>query len=202
MLTETAVYIVDDDKSILDSVRILLNMENIATITFDSGKAFLDSYQSDMKGCLLLDVRMPEMSGLELQEKLIERGINIPVIIMTGHGDIKIAVRAMKLGAFDFIEKPFKEGEIISAVQNALKSLQLSENGMEDIRKFRLRVEQLTDREREVLMLLVEGYSNKAIAAELEISPRTVELHRAHIKEKLQVRNLSQLIKMFLKSAA
>ena len=200
MQTDTTVFIVDDDKSILDSLSILLNTENIKTETFASGKAFLDTYIPDKRSCLLLDVRMPEMSGLDLQERLIEKGIDIPVIIMTGHGDIKIAVRAMKLGAIDFIEKPFKEGELIAAVQNALKSLQLDENGMEDIRKFRHRVEQLTTREQEVLALLVEGYSNKAIANELDISPRTAELHRAHINEKLQARSLSHLVKMTIKS--
>lgn len=200
MQPEATVFIVDDDKSILDSLNILFKLEGLQTELHDSCQSFLDCYDAGQGGCLLLDVRMPGMSGLELQEKLVEKKIDIPVIIMTGHGDIKTAVNAMKLGAHDFIEKPFRDDEIIATVRNALQSMQEKQENSKEIDTFREQVEQLTAREQEVLSLLVQGNSNKSIAAELNISPRTAEIHRAHIKEKLRARNLSHLIRMAIEA--
>ena len=192
---DAVVYIVDDDEAVLDSMAVLLSTAGFNAQVFSSGSDFLDAWTPGQRGCLVLDLRMPGMSGIELLEILISKGIHIPVIIMTAHGDVKIAVRAMKLGALDFIEKPFNDDVIIESIIQALKKGEHDQSEEHQLNDFLEGVSQLTERERQVFNHLVQGDSNKIIAASLEISPRTVEIHRAHVLEKLQVSNQAKLVK-------
>jgi len=196
MTDETTVFIVDDDAAVLDSLQVLLATLGYRVKPFDSGRAFLDGYDPRERGCLVLDIRMPGMTGLELLDILQQRYARIPCIMMTAHGDIRMAVQAMKLGAVDFIEKPFRAEQILDSIRNALEHdvLQRAEGQAADA--LRENVARLTDREREVFREMIKGSVNKVIAAELHISPRTVEIHRARVLEKLEVRNLSHLIRL------
>lgn len=194
------IFIVDDDASVRDSLAVLLSTIGLQSRTYASCEEFLDNYTPQHKGCLILDMRLPHMSGLELQKRLMEQDMVLPVIMITAFGDVKTAVEAMKTRVFDFIEKPFDDTEIISSVRSAL------EYGEEARSRHRRReqsvqnLQRLTGREHQVFELLAEGLSNKEIAARLEISPRTVEIHRARVMEKLEVRNLSELIRIALDS--
>jgi len=196
MHSEGTVFVVDDDASVLDSLVVLLMSAGLKVIPYDSGLSFLRTYDPAIRGCLVLDIQMPDMNGLELQEKLTEKQATMPIIMITGHGDIKMAVKALKRGAFDFIEKPFTDEVIINCIYNALEFDEKARNKNENVTKINELVAQLTMREREVFIHLIRGDLNKVIAAKLEISTRTVEIHRAHIMEKLQVRSLSHLVKM------
>jgi len=197
---DSTVFIVDDDAAVLDSLGILLTTLGMNVESFDSGQAFLDVYDQDCKGCLVLDIRMPNMSGLELMRRLAQINAPIPCIIMTAHGDIKIAVEAMKLGAVEFVEKPFKEDLIIESIQSALEQDVKTRTNFDLMARFQENVTRLTTREQEVFGEMIKGNLNKVIATELGISPRTVEIHRARVMEKLQVRNYSQLLKMAIVS--
>lgn len=197
-MSDPTVFIVDDDPSVLDSLAALLGSTGMRSETYDSGRAFLDAYQPERNGCLLLDVKMPDMSGLELQARLAEELIHIPIIIMTGHGDVKMAVRAMKAGAVDFIEKPFNDGELIWSIRNALQVDAKTRNKEILSDKVGQNMARLTCREREILEYVAKGEPSKVIARELDISPRTVEIHRSRIMEKLEARNLSHLVRMAL----
>ncbi|MBI4006374.1 MAG: response regulator transcription factor [Gammaproteobacteria bacterium] len=196
MHSEGTVFVVDDDESVLDSLVVLLTSAGLKVIPYGSGLTFLRAYDPAIRGCLVLDIQMPDMNGLELQEKLTEKQATMPIIMITGHGDIKMAVKALKRGAFDFIEKPFTDDVIINCIYNALEFHEKARNKNENVIKINELVAQLTMREREVFIHLIRGDLNKVIAAKLEISTRTVEIHRAHIMEKLQVRSLSHLVKM------
>lgn len=194
---EPTIYIVDDDEAIRDSVRLLLESAGFNNIVvYQSGRVFLDEAKPQPGDCLLLDVRMPEIDGLELQNELNRRGIRLPVIVMTGHGDVPVAVRAMKAGAADFIEKPFSDEVLLDALRRALalaaEASREHEQGSETLR----RLQTLTAREREVFEAMISGRPNKVIAYDLGISPRTVEIHRARVMEKMQARNLSTLVRM------
>jgi two-component system, LuxR family, response regulator FixJ len=193
----TAIHVVDDDAAIRDSLRLLLEASGFAVQTHASATVFLAAAPG-LAGCVLTDVRMPAMDGLELQQRLNERGVLLPVIVMTGQGDIPIAVRAMKAGAVDFLEKPLDDGRLLEAVRRALaQSLRLQAASAATAEALdRLAV--LTPREREVLDLLVTGLSNKAIGNELGASPRTVEVHRARILEKLRAHSLPELVRLVL----
>jgi two-component system response regulator FixJ len=190
------VFIVDDDEAVRDSLKILLETEGYRAMTFESAVAFLDGYRDGMRGCLLADVRMPDMTGLELQEVVIERRLGLPVIIVTGHGDVPMAVRAMKAGAVDFIEKPFNDTTILDSVRRAMNASALAGEGPSA--EAQQRLDSLTPRERQVLECLVRGRPNKIIAFELDISPRTVEIHRARVMEKMQAESLSHLVRLAL----
>jgi len=192
-----AVHVVDDDAAIRDSLRVLLASAGFPAQTYDSAVAFLAA-AAGLAGCVLTDVRMPEMDGLELQQRLSERDIRLPVIIMTGQGDIHLAVQAMKAGAVDFLEKPFDDAMLLDAVHRALAQSRRIEESESVAAEATRRLAALTPREREVLKLLVTGQSNKAIAIELGASPRTVEVHRARVFEKLQARSLPDLVRAVL----
>lgn len=190
------VYVVDDDDAVRDSLGMLLRSVDLPVETFDSALAFLDRYRPDITGCLVLDIRMPKMSGLELQQKLREQGSRLPVIFITGHGDIPMAVQAIKEGAADFVQKPFRDQDLLDCIHTALAA----DSQQRDADKLRAelatRFESLTDREREVMLMVVAGKANKVIALDLNLSQRTVEIHRARVMEKMQARSLADLVKM------
>jgi FixJ family two-component response regulator len=194
------VFVVDDNNAVCDAIRGLIEDVGLKAKTFTSAEAFLAFYRPQMRGCLVLDVRMPEMSGLDLQEKLIEAKCGIPVIFITGHGDIPVTVRAMKAGAFDFFQKPFNDQALLDNIFAALqRDAQLfSRDKRRIIAERALSV--LTRRERHILRLLREGKSSKVIAADLGISVRTVEGHRAQIMQKMKVHNIGQLLEFVLRA--
>ena len=183
-------------EAIRHSASFMLRHAGFTVKTFPDGLVFLDSVKSEDEGCILLDVRMPGMDGLAVQSTLNRRGINMPVIILTGHGDVPVAVEAMKGGAIEFLEKPYEKKALVAAIENAYELL---DNQATDDRRGReaaAKLSALTPRERQVLECLVEGLTNKGIAEALSISPRTVEIHRAHMMEKLQVDSLSTALRI------
>ena len=190
------VYVVDDDEAILESLSMLLRSVGLECQVFSNGTDFLRSLDPSRHACLLADIRMPGMSGLELQERLIEKHIAIPTIFITGHGDVPMAVGAMKSGALDFIQKPFRDQDLIDRIHEALQldTERLARRQVElDARK---RVASLTPRETEVMQKVVEGCANKVIALDLGVSQRTVELHRARVMHKMGVRSLADLVRL------
>lgn len=196
MTPEPTVFVIDDDKAVRHFLRGLIASVNLRVEAFTSAQEFLAAYRSSSPGCLLLDIRMPGMSGLELQQELNARGIDLPVIVLTGHGNVQVAVHAMKAGAVDFIEKPFNNELLLDRVQKAVaKSVDTYENRIkrdEILNRRKL----LTPRERQVLDLVVAGESNKGIARHLHISEKTVEIHRAHVMGKMQAKSLADLVKI------
>lgn len=196
------VLVIDDDEGVRDALDMLLRAAGLRVRTFDSGRAFLRHFSADLVGCLVLDIRMPGMSGLELQDELRKRHSQLPIVFLTGHGDIPMAVRALKKGAVDFIEKPHDERRLVLAVFNALRQgAERQERGAikpntAANRKQRLAV--LTAREREVLARVLEGTTTRAIAERLCVSVKTIEFHRARIREKLGVGSLAELFGLFL----
>ena len=199
-MTDPTVYVVDDDDAVRDSLSLLLETAGHRVRSFESARRLLDTVTPEARGCILADVRMPGIDGLELQERLCERKIGLPVVIMTGHGDVPIAVRAMKAGAVDFVEKPFAEKAILETVRLALaRAERMGASGSADPAA-RGRLAQLTPREREVLEAIVAGHPNKVIGHLLQISPRTVEIHRARVMEKTGARSLSHLVRMALEA--
>lgn len=194
----STVFVVDDDEGVRNSLRFLLRSVGLQTQTLASANEFLDSYKPSQPGCLVLDVRMPGMSGLELQQQLNLRGAVIPVIFITGHGDIPMAVEAMQQGAFDFLQKPFRDQDLIERIQRALERDIRSRAALDQHAKIRERLDSLTPREREVLALMTRGKPNKIMAAELGVSQRTVEIHRARVMEKSGAASLAQLVRMVM----
>ena len=196
MTPEPTVFVIDDDKAVRHFLRGLIASVNLRVEAFASAQEFLAAYRSSSPGCLLLDIRMPGMSGLELQQELSVRGIDLPVIVLTGHGNVQVAVHAMKAGAVDFIEKPFNNELLLDRVQKAVaKSVDTYEDRIkrdEILNRRKL----LTPRERQVLDLVVAGESNKGIARRLHISDKTVEIHRANVMGKMQAKSLADLVKM------
>jgi FixJ family two-component response regulator len=192
------VFVVDDDQAICNSLRLLLKSVGLATRTMGSATEFLTAYQQGQPGCLVLDVRMPGMSGLELQQELNLRGATIPVIFITGHGDVPMAVEAMHHGAFDFLQKPFRDQELIDRIQRALAKDGKTRAALKEHERIRERLESLTPREREVLTLMTQGQPNKVMAHELGVSQRTVEIHRARVMEKSGASSLAQLVRMIM----
>jgi two-component system, LuxR family, response regulator FixJ len=194
----STVFVVDDDEAVRNSLRFLLKSVGLAAQTLASAREFLESYKPQQPGCLVLDVRMPGMSGLELQQQLNLRGAVIPVIFITGHGDVPMAVEAMQQGAFDFLQKPFRDQDLIDRIQRALERDSRNRTTLAQHTKIRERLDSLTEREREVLTLITRGMPNKVMAAELGVSQRTVEIHRARIMEKSGAASLAQLVRMVL----
>jgi FixJ family two-component response regulator len=200
MIKESAptVFIVDDDSGVRSSIRVLMKSVGLPAAAFASAKEFLDAYSPHQAGCLVLDIRMPGMSGLELQEELNERGAVIPVIFITGHGDIPMAVEAMRHGAFDFLQKPFRDQDLIDRIQQALARDKETREALREHGKIRARIASLTPREKEVLDLLTAGKANKSMAQDLGLSQRTVEIHRAHVMEKMDAKSVAQLVRMVM----
>jgi len=192
------VYIVDDDDAVRNSLRLLLKSVGLTAVALPTAQEFLSSYDAQQPGCLILDVRMPGMSGLELQQQLNMRGAVIPVIFITGHGDIPMAVEAMQHGAFDFLQKPFRDQDLIDRIQRALAKDRTNRAELTERSHVRERFESLTPREREVLALVTRGKPNKVMAAELGVSQRTVEIHRARVMEKMHASSLAQLVRMMM----
>ena len=193
---DKVVHVVDDDDSVRRSVGFMLKTSGHKVSSYSSGAELLKDAKSLEPGCILLDIRMPGMDGLEVQQALHDRGVSLPVIIMTGHGDVPLSVRAMKAGAIDFIEKPFEKDTLMSAIDAGFASLRRSGSGKERAKDAAVRLQVLTQREREVLDGLAEGLPNKTIAYDLGISPRTVEIHRANLMSKLGVRSLSEALRL------
>ena len=198
MSGERTVFIVDDDESVRDSLAALLSTQGLNAIAFASAEAFLLGYQPIAPACAVVDLRMPGMDGLTLLEHLRAKGISLPVLVVTGHGDVPQAVRAMKAGATDFIEKPYSNGALLEAIGRALSSAQAGQAPQIDPDDTRNRIAGLTPRERDILQQLVIGHPNKIIAYHLNISPRTVEIHRANVMKKMNADSLSHLVRLAL----
>ena len=195
---EPTVFVVDDDQSVRDSLRWLLESVGYKVVAFASAKEFLANYDPQWPGCLVLDIRMPEMSGMELQEKLVTQGQSIPVIILTGHGELPMAVRAMKIGAVDFIEKPYRDETLLAAIRIALdrdRNLRQQRQQQQEVNDL---LNRLTGRERQVMCLFLGGKSTKEIASRLGLSSKTVDVHRAHILSKMQTDSIADLVRLVL----
>jgi FixJ family two-component response regulator len=192
------VYIVDDDDGMRRALGILMTTVGYQPAAFAGPREFLAKYDPSQPGCLVLDVRMPEMSGLEVQQHLNRNGAMLPVILVSGHGDIPMAVQAMKDGAFDFLQKPFRDQELLDRINAALKVDAENRASVDRLADLKQRADSLTPREREVMALVVDGKANKVIAIDLGLSERTVEIHRANVMEKMGARSVAHLVKMHL----
>lgn len=193
-----SVFVVDDDDAVRSSLRLLLKSVGLPTVAFASAQEFLAAWHPEQPGCLVLDVRMPGMSGIELQTELNQRGAIIPVIFISGHGDIPMAVEAIQHGAFDFLQKPFRDQDLIDRVQRALAADGDNRRALSQRDAVRQRYESLTPREQEVLTLVTQGKANKVMAGDLGVSQRTVEIHRARVMEKMGAQSLAQLVRMVI----
>ncbi|MFT0892371.1 response regulator FixJ [Pseudochelatococcus sp. G4_1912] len=192
------VHVIDDDESVRDSLAFLLEGMNLTVLTYPSATMFLEQRPWGLGGCIVSDVRMPDITGIDLLRILKERGVTLPVIIITGNADVPLAVEAMKVGAQDFLEKPFHDEVLLAAIQTALGESAGVQRLSTDVIDINERLQTLTGREHEVLGCLVDGLPNKGIAIKLGISPRTVEVHRAHLMTKMKAASLSHLIRMVL----
>jgi FixJ family two-component response regulator len=194
------VFVVDDDEAVRTSLRLLLKSVGLQVETFASAQEFLDQFDPDRAGCLVLDIRMPGMSGLELQQQLNERHSIMPIVFITGHGDVPMAVEAMQAGAVDFIQKPFRDQDLIDRINRALEKDKAMRGSLRERDEIRRRMSQLTPREREVLELVTQGKANKVIAGDLNVSQRTVEIHRARVMEKMGAASLAHLVRMVIEA--
>lgn len=198
MSEDVVIHIVDDEEPVRKSLAFLLTMSGHAARVHESATAFLGVAAGLRNACLITDLRMPDMSGVELLRRLNEAGHMLPAIVITGHGDVPMAVEAMKAGALDFIEKPFSESVLLEAIARAVAQLDKQPREGASAADIRRRLEQLSERERQVMKRIVAGLPNKTIAYELDISPRTVEVHRANVMMKMQAKNLPELVRMVL----
>lgn len=199
MAEQTAtIFIVDDDEGVRESLGFLMKSVGLNFATFSSAQEFLNGYDKDPPGCLVLDIRMPGMSGLELQSKLQERQAILPIIFITGHGDVPMAVEAMQNGAVDFIQKPFRDQELLDRINDALEQDSRNRHGLLQKHDIADRMATLTQREHEVMELVAAGQANKVIAGDLGVSQRTVEIHRARVMEKMRARSLAGLVRMVM----
>jgi two-component system response regulator FixJ len=196
------VFVIDDDEAMRDSLHFLLEATDFEVTLFESAQVFLGRLDSLDFGCVVSDVRMPEVDGIEMLRRLKERNSRFPVIIMTGHGDVPLAVEAMKLGAVDFLEKPFDDDVLIAMIEAALKRAEPEARNEAATREIAERVASLSPRERQVMDGLVAGLSNKAIAREYDISPRTIEVYRANVMTKMQAGSLSELVRLAMRAGA
>lgn len=194
--SESRVFVIDDEAAVRDAIGLLIRSVGMKCEAFASADEFLARYDSAVPGCLVLDIRLPGMSGLQLQDRLNERAVSLPIIMITGHGTIQMAVRAVKAGAFDFLEKPFRDQDLLDRVQQAIRfDIASREKHLLKSQMVRL-MASLTSREREVLDLVIEGYSNKVIASRLGLSHKTIEYHRSKMMEKLQVGSIPELVQL------
>lgn len=192
---DLVVHVIDDDPIVLDSIAFLLNSDGIKTAVYESAESFLSQSKTMCGGCLILDIRMPGMDGLALQRALADRDPGFVIVFITGHGDIEMAVRAMRNGAYDFIEKPFRDQELLDSVRSAMQLTCERESLALKVEHVQRRYAALSVRERQVMALVATGKANKVIAYELGVSQRTIELHRARVMEKMGARNLAQLVR-------
>jgi two-component system response regulator FixJ len=196
----THIAVIDDDEAVLDSLRLYFARQDVETSCFESAQDFLAATKSGQRfDCIVSDVRMPGMSGLDLVQHLKGAGLAAPVILITGHGDVDMAVAAIKVGAFDFIEKPFDEVRLLGSIQNALNKMQQPEIDAVELEKLQSRFNTLSARQRQVMELAVVGLSNKEIGSQLKISPKTVENHRAWVMERIGARNIAELVRIAMK---
>lgn len=196
MMSEPTVYVIDDDQAVRRFLRGLIESVDLRVETYASAQEFLNAFEPGTPGCLLLDIRMPGKSGLELQRELISRAILLPIIILTGHGDVRLAVHAMKAGAFDFIEKPFNNELLLDRIQKAVTANLHDDRSHTRRKEIASRMALLTPRERQVLDLVANGLTNKGVARHLDISERTVETHRGNIMKKTNAASFADLVKM------
>jgi two-component system, LuxR family, response regulator FixJ len=196
LVSAATVYVVDDDDGMRRALSLLLNTVGYKTAAFASPKEFLDKFKPDAAGCLVLDIRMPGMSGLELQQHLNRMGSMLPVIFITGHGDVPMAVQAMKAGAFEFVQKPFRDQDLLDRINHALEQDQEIRSTLARRADVSQHFESLTAREKQVMALVVDGAANKVIAIDLGLSERTVEIHRAKVMEKMGARSVAHLVKL------
>jgi two-component system response regulator FixJ len=196
------IYVIDDDEAMRDSLDFLLGAANFHVALFETARSFLDALPTLGLGCVVSDVRMPDIDGIELLKCLKASGCLFPVVIMTGHGDVALAVEAMKLGAMDFVEKPFEDDRLIAMIETALREAAPGIKGEAVAIEIRARIATLSPRERQVMDGLVAGLSNKLIAREYDISPRTIEVYRANVMTKMQVSSLSELVRLAMRGGA
>ena len=200
LLAEPMVYIIDDDEAVRDALRMLLDSVGLANILYPSAQEFLQSHLEKnirrLSGCIIMDIRMPGMSGMECQQSLQALGCGIPIIFVTGHGDVPMAVEAMKRGAMEFLQKPFREQELLDCIQRALQKNQLLQQASISAQQINLRIQSLTPREEEVMRKVISGHANKVIAIELHLSQRTIEIHRANVMEKMRAKSLPELVRL------
>jgi FixJ family two-component response regulator len=196
MSDDQTVFIVDDDEGVRDGLSLLLATVGQSCELYECGQEFLDAYDGSKRGCLLLDIRMPRMTGLDLQKKLLAQGSKLPIIFITGHGDIPMAVEAMRRGALDFIRKPFREHDLLERINEALDIDENSHRKELYRQQVAERLSTLSEREREVFGRVADGHMNKVIAGDLGISERTVEVHRGQVMKKLEVKTLAQLVRI------
>jgi two-component system, LuxR family, response regulator FixJ len=194
------VFVIDDDEAVRTSLRLLLKSVGLPVETYGSAQEFLDQFDGDRAGCLVLDIRMPGMSGLDLQQKLNSVHSITPIVFITGHGDVPMAVEAMQAGAVDFIQKPFRDQELIDRINRALDTDRANRAELRERDEIRRRMGQLTPREREVLHLVTQGKANKVIAGDLSVSQRTIEIHRARVMEKMGATSLAHLVRMVIEA--
>ncbi|WP_299074339.1 response regulator [uncultured Paraglaciecola sp.] len=196
------VHVVDDDNAVLDSVGMLLDSIGINNSCYKDAQVFLEAYEKSefnkQNGCILLDIRMPIISGIECQHRLVQMGCSLPIIFVSGHGDVPTAVEAMKHGAVEFIQKPFRDQVLIDAIQKALQVNASEQQKLEKIKQTRAKIALLTARETQILKAVVLGKANKVIAIDLHLSQRTIEIHRANVMEKMQVKSLAELVKVVI----
>lgn len=196
--TQQTVYVVEDDEAVRDSLELLLKSDGKPVSTYDNANAFLKEYSEKMAGCIVLDIRMPGMDGMELQKKLNEKHSILPIIFVTGHGDVPMAVDAMKEGAVDFIQKPYREEALLQKIEAALEQDKEQRKTLGEKQEILRRVKSLTPREHEIMDRMIAGQANKVIAIELEISQRTVEIHRSRVMHKMGTHSLAHLVRMVL----
>jgi two-component system, LuxR family, response regulator FixJ len=194
------VFVVDDDEAVRGSMKLLLKTLDLPAQAFASAQEFLATFDKRRSGCLVLDIRMPGMSGLELQEELNARGGMLPIIFITGHGDVPMAVEAMQRGAMDFLQKPFRDQDLLDRITKALEKDRAGRELLGNRERIRAHIATLTPREREVMVLVTQGKANKVIAADLDLSQRTVEIHRAHVMEKMGANSLAHLVRMVIEA--
>jgi len=195
---QQTVYVVEDDEAVRDSLELLLKSDGKPAKTYESANAFLKDYSDKMAGCIVLDIRMPGMDGMELQKKLNEKHSILPIIFVTGHGDVPMAVDAMKEGAVDFIQKPYREEALLEKIEAALEQDLEQRKTLDEKQEIIRRVKSLTPREAEIMDRMIAGQANKVIAIELEISQRTVEIHRSRVMHKMGTHSLAHLVRMVL----
>ncbi|HEY7379398.1 MAG TPA: response regulator transcription factor [Steroidobacteraceae bacterium] len=194
------VCVVDDDEAVRGSLKLLLKTLGVPALAYGSAQEFLADFDPQRRGCLVLDIRMPGMSGLDLQQELNTRGALVPIIFITGHGDVPMAVEAMQQGAMDFLQKPFRDQDLLDRINKALEKDRAGRELLGNRERLRARIDTLTPREREVMKLIVAGKANKVIAGDLQLSQRTVEIHRAHVMEKMGANSLAHLVRMAIEA--